>query len=1663
MEPKPCLLFSLLLLILVQLSLSDPLSKLEGSVLLAPEKRVRLIIWLKEGANPESLGSKFRVVRRLNSINALVVELDRGWLHSLPLEQIEAVRLDRRVRILREEAIPLIQADLAALSFGNGSGIRIGIIDTGIFNHTEFQHPNRIVAQQCFCSPIPGLRGGCCPDGTSHDDNATDDEGHGTHVAGIAAGKRGVAREAELIAVKVLDSQGIGWDSDVAAGIEWAVAQGAHIVSLSLGVGYDEYLDCYELASAQVVEAVARINKTLVVVAAGNDGPNSSTIASPGCAKSALTVGASYDTSYKLVDYLVCRDQEVRADDIACYSSRGPTKDGRIKPDLVAPGSIVNSTTLNDLYAERAGTSMSTPFVTGIAAILLESFNLTHGHLPAPAQAKAILLTGVKLLNYTRDVIVGSGRIDALEVLRIQNLTASDVLQPGEGFRHVVEVDGSQSDLIVTLYYPQNQTLGQVLSLRLISPSHNAFVPDVANQDNIKQIFISSPETGMWQVEVNATVVSIPQSYWLASNYEPSGVIYEVQVINIPNRSAQPIGSAWINVSVHDLNLNRQLASVTGSLDTIPLLFAYDEADEIYYNRTTFSFGNHTLVIDAMNGTRSGSTFLTFFAGTYNVSILSPTPSQKFLRGQSIPLTANVSYVGQPHRAWVNGTIAVNLTSLAGQSIANITLPDPNRDGAYVGSYAIKSTDPLGMWKVPFNATNLSDPTQGGFGEVVIEVSDRLPSRFDGIFYYVAGVGYTSIRGYMAPDYEIMVNGSINNFTTTTFNLTIYNHTAHIVESFPFREVGREGNFSQIFTVNLTRWNSDTGEFTITLYANDTFDNYVFNSTTFKVSRVLNYTLPRVERSVYTLEDELKLRVEALNSQDEPVYDAKVTATFVNLTTTAVNYTDVDGKALIRLVVPSPTTSGRHLIDIDVADPFRWAKVPIPGGGQSVANSTSYNVTQVYLIVSANYSQHIVPLGAAINISGIGLIDGKSTKPLNGTVKLRVHGVVDEQVFEAADLTTSNATTGFYNFSLVLPSSVGRLIAEVNATNFTTLVKGRNETKIWVGIWLERELRDAYEQSDWKVSTGEGLTINGTAWYGRDEERPAGKERGAKVNLTILDELGDVVKMESEDLSAGTFGVVLNAPSRVGNYTLRLKAFDAHGVESYEVDARLEVNRLNLTILEFGDDTLDVTADKNDAFRLRGNVTYWTGENVTRGLVLLDLYKTQTSERVGSTLNPCNVTDAYFSCSFKPVDFGAIADGNYTLGVRITDLDGISGATNLTFRVRSLIITMAPSTTSLTAGKSVTLAGEASYADDGSPLANRPIYLLDEMEPLSLNTTTASDGSYSFSFTLTKNGTHVLKLMTNDSLGVDGSNSTSLRVYPPCPPCTEWSECIEGVQTRTCYAPPECTPYPESRACELPAPAYLSIVSYPTLVVVEQGGFNSTELRVNNTHPQLTQEVRLRLEGVPEGWFSIRPASFTIYPLQVVGFVVNFTPPSDARIADYAGRFIASSEKAEVGRDFTLRVLPSLEFKLRVNETLSELRDGFTELWSQLNQSKQVGVNVSKAESLFELLRSKLEEAEELHDRGDYLATYKLLGEMRSLLNQTQAELELAIEAWEETKTKMFWKTVELLTIMGVVGAVIGLLIYLFWPTKRGYYPGKKKYVYKKEGLLNRLRKRLKR
>ncbi|WP_372348958.1 S8 family serine peptidase [Streptomyces sp. KL116D] len=347
--------------------------------------------------------------RRLDVIGGAALDADKGRTFWNDLttkagysDGIGKVWLDGRVKADMAESNAQIGTPKAWEAGLTGKGVKVAVLDTG-YDTTHPDLASRVTESKSF---IAGQE-------------VADRAGHGTHVTSTVGGsgaasdgkEKGVAPDATLAVGKVLSDEGYGDESQIIAGMEWAAKDvKAKVISMSLGS--QEGSDGTDPMAA-AVNTLSKETGALFVIAGGNSyGPG--TIGSPGAADSALTVGA--------VDA-----NDERAD----FSSQGPRLgDNGLKPDVSAPGvdilaarsSLVEG---SGSYTTMSGTSMATPHVAGVAALLAQAHPDWTG-----AQLKDALMSSSKQLDASAYAI-GSGRVSVPDAIAAK-VTATGSVDLGQ-------------------------------------------------------------------------------------------------------------------------------------------------------------------------------------------------------------------------------------------------------------------------------------------------------------------------------------------------------------------------------------------------------------------------------------------------------------------------------------------------------------------------------------------------------------------------------------------------------------------------------------------------------------------------------------------------------------------------------------------------------------------------------------------------------------------------------------------------------------------------------------------------------------------------------------------------------------------------------------------------------------------------------------------------------------------------------------------------------------------------------------------------------------------------------------------------------------------------------------------------------------------------------
>jgi len=326
-------------------------------------------------ANEHSMRRRYGMVPAFAARIQTQAALDRLAGHPLVVK----IDLDAQMAAHLAESVPHIRADSMHAHGYTGEGVVVAILDTGI----DTDHPDLsddLIHEECF------LSGPYCSNGSNRQSgpgSAEDDNGHGTHVtgtitsAGIVSGV-GVAPDAQIIAIRILDFRGSGWASDIIAGLDWILDNrpDVDLINMSLGSGYHE-TEC-DLANAVttgfsvVVNALRAVGVT-TFASSGNDYSDTA-MGLPACVSGVISVGATDDS-----------------DDVADFLNTNAYT------DLLAPGVEIVADAPGGAVASKDGTSMASPHAVGCAALQIEAgWANTPGSLEAWLKGSGVAVTDAR-------------------------------------------------------------------------------------------------------------------------------------------------------------------------------------------------------------------------------------------------------------------------------------------------------------------------------------------------------------------------------------------------------------------------------------------------------------------------------------------------------------------------------------------------------------------------------------------------------------------------------------------------------------------------------------------------------------------------------------------------------------------------------------------------------------------------------------------------------------------------------------------------------------------------------------------------------------------------------------------------------------------------------------------------------------------------------------------------------------------------------------------------------------------------------------------------------------------------------------------------------------------------------------------------------------------
>jgi subtilisin family serine protease len=311
-----------------------------------------------------------RLTQRWATISALAGDVTPRGLAILASDpNVLRIDVDEPFHAGTAESIGVIRADEVQAAGVTGRGVVVAVLDTGV----ESSHPDlssSILDEHCFCA-------GCCPGGASEASgpgSAADDNGHGTNVTGIitADGRvapKGIAPDADIVAVKVLDKNGGGSSTSILSGFDYVLKSRPEVkvVNISLGSatlfsGTCDAAAAFTSSLAQAINAL-KARGTTTFASTLNNGATDQ-IGAPACLTSALAVGAVYDSDGGTVSF-GCTDPTSRRDEVPCFSNSSR------KMELLAPGAPITSAGLGGSASTYLGTSQASPHAAAAAALLL--------------------------------------------------------------------------------------------------------------------------------------------------------------------------------------------------------------------------------------------------------------------------------------------------------------------------------------------------------------------------------------------------------------------------------------------------------------------------------------------------------------------------------------------------------------------------------------------------------------------------------------------------------------------------------------------------------------------------------------------------------------------------------------------------------------------------------------------------------------------------------------------------------------------------------------------------------------------------------------------------------------------------------------------------------------------------------------------------------------------------------------------------------------------------------------------------------------------------------------------------------------------------------------------------------------------------------------------
>jgi PGF-pre-PGF domain-containing protein len=757
-----------------------------------PPKQKDVLIKEREEEVLSSLDiSDFRVKRKYSTVAAFSGKLTKKGLEKLKKNpNVKGIYIDELVYVTLDTSTPLINADdvwnkqFAGINV-TGNGETVCVIDSGVnYSHSD-------LGSGWGIKVIGGY------DFVNDDTDPMDDHGHGSHVAGIVASNdttyAGVAPDANIVAIKALNVNGSGYTSDIMAGVDWCVGNATEynisVISMSLGNGLRYATPCDD-NSPYTTSIDAAVEKGIfVAVASGNDyygnGTYSEGISSPACIKNSTSVGATNDT-----------------DNIASFTNRG-----RIL-DLLAPGHNINATEFNGTQVEHSGTSMATPHVSGLAALLQQYYKLKYNRSLTPSGIKHLLkYNGVNIFDYE-----GTGynftRVDALAATQAKGDIPTTI-----GAEPFYTISANPHNASCLTHLDDGESCNQTWVVNATGPGNSVW--------EFFTIYETDYEHNTTD-RVNITIIKRPPIITVIS---PQNTSYNISNVSLNVTANEPVDTWWYSLDGGSINIT-QNATFTGLTDGQHNVTVYANDSLGNFNYTTVSFTIDTAV-------------------PYNVTIFYPRNDTNI---STSSINFNWSASDNISALLYTEIIIDGVTNVSGISIENATITNYTVDGLSEGphNWSITASDLAGnsnssvvhqftVDTIPPRVTNLNISPFKPYENQILNISvdcidittlvEKLyfnityPSGSTTILDANAGVTYynDSLIGTQYGRYNVQVwandsLGNINNTESKSFavirvlsnNTIIKNGSTEVVINNSLLKLAATSNNQSNSTLNLT-------------------------------------------------------------------------------------------------------------------------------------------------------------------------------------------------------------------------------------------------------------------------------------------------------------------------------------------------------------------------------------------------------------------------------------------------------------------------------------------------------------------------------------------------------------------------------------------------------------------------------------------------------------------------------------------------------------------------------------------------------------------------------------------------------------------------------------------------------------------------------------------